>query len=720
MSILSAWFDRVVSNRGYVKAAGSSGNLLASVLGGGDSGLGVDLLGESPLDEKTAIKSSWVYSNVDTIGKLASESDLTISTQGGDGNYTLTPNHPFVRLFERPNPHMSKSYILRYTSMWLQLRGAAAWLLVPSRGGELSEIWPIPTDRIEPIPDKRKYISGYTYKPEGIAEKEIFLPPEYVCYFREPSVFNYRTGMSKLDALKTAIQTDIHAGDWNLDTFVNDVALRTLISVPSDVSRGLFAQVKAEILQQLIEERRRFIIARAGEIKAESIGLSHKDMEFLAGREFTREEIDRVFGFPAGFWAKEATEANSRSALNVVINFSVWPQLTMISEEITAQILPLYYDSVLRADFTDIRRDNVELKLRENEQRFDSMTINEVRQIQGLEPHDSETYGSVPWPLRSDPRIIALFVPATVIADGTMGIEEIGSALRNPTQSISAEISTRPQDDSGNNDDDTTEDDRAEDNDVTEDNDTQKAAAMTRDWDRYRSIVKRQIKRGNKPDAYEFHSDYIPASELELARFALTFANNPAEAEKALNAYRGGVLYKKATTLANDLKEAIQSHSGAYRGNRITKTQLEEKSKEDAHAAAIAAIIAGYGGEDYPEELIDEIETYDRANEGAAVRLAEVTDRVRSGELEAGIIAGIAALWASRIDFMYHLAMTYRANDPVLQWKTGATVKSCGDCGFLDGETKPASKWREDGLLPQSSALACGGWRCKCELVETK
>lgn len=714
MSFISSWLDRIAENRGYSKAV-SSNNLLASVLGSGNTSHTSNLFGDDSIDEQTAIKSSWVYSNVDTIGKLTSESDLTVSTQAGDGNYNLEPSHPFVRLFERPNPHMSKSYLLRYTSMWLQLRGAAAWLLVPSRGSELAEIWPIPTDRIEPIPDRKNYISGYSYKPEGIAEKEIFLPPEYVCYFREPSVLSYRTGMSKLDALKTAIKTDIHAGEWNLDTFVNDVALRTIISIPSDVSRGLFAQVKSEILQQLIDERRRFVIARAGEIKAESIGLSHKDMEFLAGREFTREEIDRVFGFPAGFWAKEATEANSRSALNVVINFSVWPQLTMISEEITAQILPRYYDGVLRADFTDIRRDNVELKLKENEQRFDGMTVDEVRKYQGLEPHDNSIYGAIPWPLRDDPRIVALFVPATIIADGTMGIEEIGSALRSPTQSGAAAIvqPLETEEDSTGKEEDTQDNE-----DTQESDDTQKAAASAKDWDRYRSIVRRQIKRGNRPELYEFYSDEIPAADLELARFALTFARDSDTAEKALNAPRGNVLDRKATPLAQELIDAIQSHSRAYGSNRIDRAELENKTKDAARAAAIAAIVAGYGSDDYPEELIEELDEYERANVAAAGRLSEVADRVKSGELDSSVIAGLAALWASRIDFMYHLAMTYKPGDPMLQWKTGATVKSCDDCAFQDGEILKASEWRAGGVLPQSRALACGGWRCGCELVE--
>lgn len=717
MNIIDSWLDRVAVNRGYAKARDGSGALLAAVFGdgSGNSNLSQLLRGESGVTERAAIRSSWVFSNVDTLGKLAAETNLDIKRQKAGGGYVSDPDHPFVNLFKRPNPFMSKSYLLRYTSMWLQLRGSAAWLLVPDKTGALAQIWPLPADRVTPVADARTYISGYLYTPDGIGQKEVPLPVESVCYFREPSLFNYRQGMSKLDALRYAIETDQHAAGWNLDTFVNDVALRTLISLPSDISRGLFAQVKQEILTQLVDERKRFIVARGGEIKAEAIGLSHKEMEFLAGREFTREEIDRVFGFPAGFWAKEATEANSRTAMNVVIDMSVWPQLTMIGEEITAQILPRYYeDETIVAEFADIRRGNVELKLKEDKQRYEGMTVNEVRLELGLGKHENDTYGNMPWPLRADTRLTAVFVPLSTIADGTMGIEEIGSKLRSED---AAQREQAPQEDraddpkSPDEKDETEDDDRAE-----QDNqdDPEKSVAAAKDWDRYKSIVKRRMKRGESPDGYKFFSTAIAQEELEAVRFALAFVTDSQGAEKAFRMHDGGY---KATGLARDLSDAIQANVGAYREGQQSADGLRNELQTIAGAAAVESAIAGYGSDGYPTEVDDEVADFLAATPAAALRMVDIADRASSGELNETAIASVAALWASRIDYLFHFALTHKPSDPMLTWVT-STVRSCGDCDSMSGQSKKASEWRGSFLVPQSPLLSCGGWRCGCSLIE--
>lgn len=688
MSFLDAWIDRVARNRGYNKAVDNNA-LLASVLGSGKNQSN-ELMGGDGVDERVAIRSSWVFSNIDVVGKLAAESQLEIKQQKEGGGYVADLDHPFSQLFRRPNPFMSKSYIIRYTSMWLQLRGSAAWLLVPDGTGELAQIWPLPADRIKPIADSKDYISGYRYKPEGYGKQDVFLPVENICYFREPSLFSYREGMSKLDALRVAIETDRQASGWNLETFLNDVALRTLISLPPDISRGTFTQVKAEILTQLVDERKRFIIARGGELKAESIGLTHKDLEFLSGREFTREEIDRVFGFPAGFWAKEATEANSRTAMNVVIDMSVWPQLTMISEEITAQILTRYYeDEIIIAEFTDIRRGDKELKLKQNDQRFESMTIDEVRAELGLEPHADKQYGAIPWPLRDDPRSIALFIPVDAIADGTLHIDEIGNNIRDEQ--------TQDEPDKG----------------IDE-------KAIKREWERYKSIAKRRVRSGENASVYSFDSGLLDSRQLQLTRFMLAFATTPDDTDKAFHWHDDLGDRKAVTEQGNQLNDAIAAAIALYVSGELTASEFEAEIVRVANQFAGEAAIAGYGDGELPEDVNAELVTLGTANLAAATRLRELVDKqIAEGlPVAGGIVESVINLWTSRPDYVFALALVHTKANPLLTWRRGGTLKPCGDCLDRDGVTKRAAEWLLLGILPQSSALACKGFYCACGLFE--
>jgi len=75
------------------------------------------------------------------------------------------------------------------------------------------------------------------------------------------------------------------------------------------------------------------------------------------------------------------------------------------------------------------------------------------------------------------------------------------------------------------------------------------------------------------------------------------------------------------------------------------------------------------------------------------------------------VIGGLAVLT---------LAKTFQDDDPLLQWRLGATEEHCSDCARLDGQIHRASEWRASGWLPQNRNLECGGWNCDCSLVNVE
>lgn len=360
--------------------------------------------------ERMAMLSSWVYSNVDVISKLVSDTPIGVKKIVEGEESKPIANHPFEILLRKPNPFMGEAFFKRYLVMWLLIRGEAYVMLSPDSTGKLTEMWPMPSSIIEPIADGTSYISGYKIKRKDPTKKDLFIPPEYICFIRLPNPFDYHRGLSPISPLRLALETDQHAANWNYETFTNEAVLRTLISIPPNISRSQFNKIKEEIVDELVNNSRRYMIARGGQLSVEQMGLSHKDMEYLRGREFTREEIDRAYGFPAGFWAKEATEANSRTARETLIELAVWPVLTLMANDFKVQILDRFYPMEeldkdgekvvgLEIEAQDIRAKNVELETQAADFDYQTMTINEVRIIQGRKPYDSP-YGDVPWPLR--------------------------------------------------------------------------------------------------------------------------------------------------------------------------------------------------------------------------------------------------------------------------------------------------------------------------------
>jgi len=397
MTIIDNWIDRTVQRLGYIKAQSDSGR---DMIWAGEAPLGAAVEDWSDWSdeqrEHLAITSSWVYSDIKGIANEASQSNVGIYQRQGEELEEVV-DHEFEAIMRRPNAFMGGAWLRQYSLYWWLLRGEAYWLKVFDAGGKVREIWPLPASRMRPIPDPVTYISGYGYKGKQ-GEPEQRLEVEQVCFFRFPNPFDYHRGLSPMSAYRLAMETDISAARWNRDFFNNGAALQMILSVPQMVQTQ-FERVKLDINQQLLDQQRRFLVTRAGDIKAEPVTVAQKDSEFLAGRDFTRQEIDRIFGYPAGYWSEKANRANAEAAKATFIEQAVWPLLVLMHDEITAQIVQPAYGPDFIAKFDDIRIRNRELELHERGLYFQAQTLNEVRAELGRDPFPDAELGEMLFPL---------------------------------------------------------------------------------------------------------------------------------------------------------------------------------------------------------------------------------------------------------------------------------------------------------------------------------
>lgn len=78
-----------------------------------------------------------------------------------------------------------------------------------------------------------------------------------------------------------------------------------------------------------------------------------------------------------------------------------------------------------------------------------------------------------------------------------------------------------------------------------------------------------------------------------------------------------------------------------------------------------------------------------------------------------------AILWANRYTEVVNLAKVMSKKDQKLVWIWDPAKEHCVDCARMNGRVYRARTLEKFGVLPQSSSLACGGWRCGCSLVPT-
>jgi HK97 family phage portal protein len=335
--------------------------------------------------QEQAMACAWVYSDINLLARKESQAGLHVMAKGAGGELEPVTDHPLEMLLQRPNPLMSGSFLRSYTSMWRNLDGNAYWWLACNAKDELVEIWPLPARDVRPVKTRRgsnDVLAGYFYEPMRKT-----LPVEMVCHFRLANPFDPLAGLAPLSALRLQVQSDTAMWSWNTNFFDKQNAIPTaIISVPASTSDVDFQRLREQFVERFGGSNRRSAFGRADDLSVEVIGLPQKDMEFLAGIGMNRETIDRVFGIPAGYWAKDASRNVAATAELIVMRDTVQPALDYQAEEVDAQVVDRYYDEDLVVQADNIVPQDRELILQEYEAHKDVMTIDEARESQGKKP----------------------------------------------------------------------------------------------------------------------------------------------------------------------------------------------------------------------------------------------------------------------------------------------------------------------------------------------
>ncbi len=107
--------------------------------------------------------------------------------------------------------------------------------------------------------------------------------------------------------------------------------------------------------------------------------------------------------------------------------------------------------------------------------------------------------------------------------------------------------------------------------------------------------------------------------------------------------------------------------------------------------------------------------------------LALAADILKQRDIEGATSAQFKSrleVWRNRYDDVANRAAVTGAEKKGynLEWRIGATEKSCKTCLKLNGKVATAAQWRISQYKPQSppnAELECGGWRCDCKLDVT-
>lgn len=102
---------------------------------------------------------------------------------------------------------------------------------------------------------------------------------------------------------------------------------------------------------------------------------------------------------------------------------------------------------------------------------------------------------------------------------------------------------------------------------------------------------------------------------------------------------------------------------------------------------------------------------------GGYLEAIEAQSRANGGNLTP--LFTRAELWINRFNEVVNQAKGMACADQKGQWQLGPTEQHCPSCSGFNGRVYRFSVWERNGAMPQSSRLACRGYRCQCSIVPT-
>ncbi len=332
---------------------------------------------------RKALQSPTVFANVQAIANEIASAELIIKERVNDGLEDVD-NHPLELLWEAPNPHMGRSFLMSYWA-WSYTLSSRAYLYWLPAGGEIQEVWPIPPFMIRPLPSGKDFIGGYAFKARPETDP-ILIPTEYITYSHSVNLFDVRDGLSFLAAAMVDINSEVAEALWNQNFFDEGNGVPDgLITVGRDTLDSDLIRIRSELRDFFGGTRRGVAVARAGDMDWSPFGRSQKDVEFKEGLALAAQRIGRAMGFPDGYWSDIANKANAEAARATMIAGAVWPLLVRLHEDLNAGVVRRWYGEQYRAEFKDIRPEDRALKLQELTFYAQIETLDELRKRIGAD-----------------------------------------------------------------------------------------------------------------------------------------------------------------------------------------------------------------------------------------------------------------------------------------------------------------------------------------------
>ena len=256
-----------------------------------------------------------------------------------------SPNHPLMRLLERPNPEQGLPDLLEAFFGGLQTAGNGYLEAVQDDQGQPFELYALRSDRMKVVPGTRGWPEAYDYSAGGrnvrlTRQADGWMP---VLHLKLLNPLNDYYGFSPLEAAAFAVDVHNASGAWN-KALLDNAARPSGALVYGGGEGGerltddQFERLKAELTETHsgTAAAGRPLLLEGG-LDWKPMSLSPADMDFIDGKHAAAREIALAFGVPPPLLGipGDSTYANFKEANSAFWRHAVVPLTERLARALT-------------------------------------------------------------------------------------------------------------------------------------------------------------------------------------------------------------------------------------------------------------------------------------------------------------------------------------------------------------------------------------------------
>jgi HK97 family phage portal protein len=275
---------------------------------------------------------TWLFRAVDAIA--GNQARLPVRARNNNSPVgPIVDDASILKLFNMASNPGENSFIFRHrlsAQMLLSTRGAFVEI-ISGRDGRPTALHLLPPQHTSPIPDPRKFVSGYeVLMPSG---QRTILKPEQVLWFRHPHPLDPYLSMTPMESAGVAIEIENLAKFYNRNFLVNDGRPGGLLVVRGDMDEEDKEELRSRFRGNIGRAGGTTVIASEEGADYVDTGSNPRDAAYVEMRRLTKEEILAAFGVPESVIgnASGRTFSNAAEELRVFWMETMQPHLEMLA-----------------------------------------------------------------------------------------------------------------------------------------------------------------------------------------------------------------------------------------------------------------------------------------------------------------------------------------------------------------------------------------------------